>query len=44
MNIIDTLTESQIAEIMAGLTKEEIFYYTGSTDHLDFTLMMLLVA
>ena len=36
MNIIDTLTESQIAEIMAGLTKEEIFYFTDTTDQPRF--------
>ena len=36
MNIVDNLTEAQIAEVMAGLTKEEIFYYTDATDHLDF--------
>ena len=36
MNIVDNLTEAQIAEVMAGLTKEEIFYCTAETDHNEF--------
>ena len=36
MQIVDSLTQPEIAEIMEGLNKEEIFYCADGTDNIKF--------